>query len=407
MARRALRRLVTIFAATTEVQLQGQAEQLLLLLDPQGPGGPTNPLREVTKRPRRGNEFGEVILQLRSLACNIPSPLNNEDLATDMAVAVGILENGQRQLQLALQDQGGNQALDAVAGAATAAKALRSARDRALADNRDRLSEAWLMTVVALLEEGDMLLRELEQLSPPVHSSDVVALSQGAEESTLEMGATQKVRHLLRELGGLLPFFERREGDALRSLVVATLAWLQRAEGTTVEVNSQGEAETQPVNTTSSLFGDHVEHPTAAETLLEQTGADYDENYTDQPAVAEGNPAQTEAADDKGQRPADAGETATVSADGGTTTNTEVQPLFWNLRGDMSEGEVPSSAERPTDDSPPASDDLSASAVAEALSPSRDDDVILQLDPYYQSGGRRRLRGPVSARRRAFSDASD
>ena len=348
-----------------------------------------------------------MILQLRSLACNIPSPLNNEDLATDMAVAVGILENGQRQLQLALQDQGGNQALDAVAGAATAAKALRSARDRALADNRDRLSEAWLMTVVALLEEGDMLLRELEQLSPPVHSSDVVALSQGAEESTLEMGATQKVRHLLRELGGLLPFFERREGDALRSLVVATLAWLQRAEGTTVEVNSQGEAETQPVNTTSSLFGDHVEHPTAAETLLEQTGADYDENYTDQPAVAEGNPAQTEAADDKGQRPADAGETATVSADGGTTTNTEVQPLFWNLRGDMSEGEVPSSAERPTDDSPPASDDLSASAVAEALSPSRDDDVILQLDPYYQSGGRRRLRGPVSARRRAFSDASD
>ena len=49
MARRALRRLVTIFAATTEVQLQGQAEQLLLLLDPQGPGGPANPLREVTK----------------------------------------------------------------------------------------------------------------------------------------------------------------------------------------------------------------------------------------------------------------------------------------------------------------------------------------------------------------------
>ena len=125
-----------------------------------------------------------------------------------------LLENGQRQLQLALQDQGGNQALDAVAGAATAAKALRSARDRALADNRDWLSEAWLMTVVALLEEGDMLLRELEHLSPPVHSSDVVALSQGAEESTLEMGATQKVRHLLRELGELLPLFERREGDA-------------------------------------------------------------------------------------------------------------------------------------------------------------------------------------------------
>ena len=167
-ARRALRRLVTIFAATTEVQLQGQAEQLLLLLDPQGPGGPANPLREATKRPRRGNEFGEVILQLRSLARNIPSPLNNEDLATDMAVALlGILENGQRQPQLALQDQGGNQALDAVAGAATAAKALRSARDRALADNRDWLSEAWLMTVVALLEEGDMLLRELEHLSPP------------------------------------------------------------------------------------------------------------------------------------------------------------------------------------------------------------------------------------------------
>eukprot|EP00439_Symbiodinium_sp_Y106_P065648 s3102_g10.t1 len=130
-----------------------------------------------------------------------------------------LLENGQRQLQLALQDQGGNQALDAVAGAATAAKAMRSARDRALADNRDWLSEAWLMTVVALLEEGDMLLRELEHLSPPVHSSDVVALSQGAEESTLEMGATQKVRHLLRELGELLPLFERREGDALRGTV--------------------------------------------------------------------------------------------------------------------------------------------------------------------------------------------
>ena len=119
MARRALRRLITIFAATTEVQLQGQAEQLLLQLDPQGPGGLANPLREATKRPRRGNEFGEVILQLRRLARNIPSPLNNEDLATDMAVALGILENGQRQLQFALQDQGGNQALDAVAGAAT------------------------------------------------------------------------------------------------------------------------------------------------------------------------------------------------------------------------------------------------------------------------------------------------
>ena len=71
-----------------------------------------------------------------------------------MAVAVGILENGQRQLRQALQDQGGNQALDAVAEAATALKALCSARDRALADNRDWLSEAWLLTVAALLEEG-------------------------------------------------------------------------------------------------------------------------------------------------------------------------------------------------------------------------------------------------------------
>ena len=36
MVRRVLRRLVAIFAATTEVHLQGQAEQLLLQLDPLG-----------------------------------------------------------------------------------------------------------------------------------------------------------------------------------------------------------------------------------------------------------------------------------------------------------------------------------------------------------------------------------
>ena len=195
------------------------------------------------------------------------------------------------------------------------------------------------------------------------------------------MGATQKVRHLLRELGGLLPFFEHREGDALRSLVAATLAWLQRAEGTTVEVNSQGEAETQPVNaTSSSLFGDHAEHPAVAETLLEQTEATYSENYTDQPAVTEENLEQTEATDNRGPKPNDTDKAATVSADGGTKKDTgaRVQPLFWNLRGDLSEVEV--------------------------LSPSRDDDVALQLDPYYQSGDRRRLRGPVSARRRTLSE---
>ena len=102
-----------------------------------------------------------------------------------------------------------------------------------------------------------MLLRELEYTPQQAHSSDVVALAEGAEESTLEMGVTQKVRHLLCELGGLLPFFADNDGEALRSLVAATLSWLQRAEGTIVEVNSQGDAETQPVNMTPhSLFGE-------------------------------------------------------------------------------------------------------------------------------------------------------
>ena len=83
----------------------------------------------------------------------------------------------------------------------------------------------------------------------------------------------------------------------------SSLAGASRGEGTTVEVNSQGEAETQPVNTTSSLFGDHVEHPTVAETLLEQTGATCNESYMDQPVVAEENLEQTEAADNKGLQP--------------------------------------------------------------------------------------------------------
>ena len=120
-------------------------------------------------------------------------------------------------------------------------KALTSARDRALADNSARRG-----------------------------GHDVLALSGGAEETTQDMGAVQKVRHLLQELGGLLPFFADNDGEALRGLVAATLAWLQKAEGTVVEVNSQGEAETQQVNATShNLFGgtSHNDQPGTADTV--------------------------------------------------------------------------------------------------------------------------------------------
>ena len=206
-----------------------------------------------------------------------------------------------------------------------------------------------------------MLLRELEYTPQQAHSSDVVALAEGAEESTLEMGVTQKVRHLLCELGGLLPFFADNDGEALRSLVAATLSWLQRAEGTIVEVNSQGDAETQPVNMTPhSLFGEshRAEQPAVAETVLE-----LDEN--------------------------------TESQEG------RVQSMFWNLRADVTAVEVPSSAESPPELSPPPSDNLSASAVAEAHSPSQQIDEEL----YYQRVSRRRLLSPEGSRRRAPSDA--
>ena len=64
------------------------------------------------------------------------------------------------------------------------------------------LNEAWLLTVASLLEEGDTLLRELEYTPQQAHSSDVLALSEGAEETTQDMAPIQKARHLLRELGG-------------------------------------------------------------------------------------------------------------------------------------------------------------------------------------------------------------
>ena len=38
-----------------------------------------------------------------------------------------------------------------------------------------------------------------------------------------------------------MPFFTDNDEEALRSLVAAALVWLQKSEGTVVEVNSQGE----------------------------------------------------------------------------------------------------------------------------------------------------------------------
>ena len=88
-------------------------------------------------------------------------------------------------------------------------KALEAARDRALADNRDWLSEAWLLTVASELEEGDTLLRELDYAPQQVHNSDVLALSQGAEETTRDMAPALKVRHLL---GGSSPSWWTAKG---------------------------------------------------------------------------------------------------------------------------------------------------------------------------------------------------
>ena len=46
------------------------------------------------------------------------------------------------------------------------------------------LTEEWLLTVASLLEEGEGLTGELEHVSPVAHSSDVAALTDGANETS-------------------------------------------------------------------------------------------------------------------------------------------------------------------------------------------------------------------------------
>ena len=54
-----------------------------------------------------------------------------------------------------------------------------------------------------------------------------------------------RIKQVLREMGGLLPFLANHEGDQARRLVAAN------QEGTALFVDSQGE-----VDTPASLFGD-------------------------------------------------------------------------------------------------------------------------------------------------------
>ena len=99
-------------------------------------------------------------------------------------MAIAVLQQGHRHLQAALADQGGLQVIEELEGTDTALKALGAARDKALANNLEWLTEGWLLTVASLLEEGEGLTRELEHVSPVAHSSDVAALADGANETS-------------------------------------------------------------------------------------------------------------------------------------------------------------------------------------------------------------------------------
>ena len=80
----------------------------------------------------------------------------------------------------------------------------------------------------------------------------------------------------------------------------------------------------------------------------------------------------------------------------GTATAEErrMQPLFWNLGKPVRKWKCRTRLR------------TQQSTVPRRATPSRDDDVVLQLDPYYQRVSRRRLRSPTSNRRRTPSDAS-
>ena len=83
--------------------------------------------------------------------------------------------------------QGGNQAVDAQwRGQPLQRKPWRQPGTEHLpaTETGSLLTEAWLLTVSSLLEEGDSLLQELAFTPQQVHGNDVVALSEGAEEST-------------------------------------------------------------------------------------------------------------------------------------------------------------------------------------------------------------------------------
>ncbi|CAE7456892.1 unnamed protein product [Symbiodinium sp. CCMP2592] len=329
MVRRCLRRLAAVLARGGPAQLQQQVEDLLAALDPLGLRGMGNPLWG-RKRQRDTTEFSEVARLLRGMADRLPTALSNVDLAEDMAVRIAMLSQGIRRLEAEIHDQGGLQALEAREGAYLAVKAMTSARDKALSGDRDWLSANWLWTVASLLEEGDALSWELRHVPGEAHGSDVLAMAAGANETYGDMPDVWKAKQYLKELGGLLPFLADNDADQARRLVATLLAWVQSREGTTLMVDSQGNAETQEAEEPPSIFEAPV--------------------------------------------PTSGGHVAIADLDGDESGGTagEVSerprfPAYWNLRGSMAVLEVPSSAERdpesfPSDPGPPSEDSRRACA---------------------------------------------
>ncbi|CAE6934771.1 unnamed protein product [Symbiodinium sp. CCMP2592] len=312
MVRCLLRRIAAILAESPELHLEQAVESVLLLLDPHSQGGEANVLWREHKKRRVSNEFLEVEEQLRRMARRLPSELNDEDLATDLSVGIATLYQDLSTLLRATADQAGLQVTEAVEGTRTAIKAI------------------------SLTQEAAGLALELLYVPPAVHASNVVALEDGGEEQTGGLPPLTRLKYYLKELGALLPFLTTNEGEPTRKLLGQLLQWLQGQERSTLMIDSQGNAETQETDALPSLFGGSLEPVDSAAGNLGDAPAATPQSL---PTTANGEPADTLQLDNHSD-----GENPSRGMD--SQEHVPTQPVFWGLRREMAELDVPSSAER-------------------------------------------------------------